>query len=487
MYRTVFVLVATILLLAGCQSAQGPGTGGGGDDAPTASFTTSVSSGSAPLTVTFDATGSTDDGTLVSHAWSFGDGGTGSGATAMHTFAAAGTFLVTLTVTDDGGQTDVATGQILVADATGNVPPAASFAVTPTSGEAPLAVTVDASGSTDSDGAIASYAWDFGDGGTATGSTAGHTFAAAGTFAITLTVTDNSGATATATETVEVTGTSSTPSDKALVASGVTAGAGKEQLEEETATIGLEAVVLASDLATGGASLVTTGTLTQSAGGTWTYAATPADRLVVAFSSGTSMDFFITELNGDFTAPSTESFLRRDHIFRFRVVIAGQVDLSVDLATVSGNIQNTVAGSFTANGIVYTVDLATVGTYSFDVDSVTHEYADQTTGTVTATGLSLSVNESITYKLVGGAEQSSRSIENSWTVGADSYALTGGFIRRAFYETKPSELSYWRAEGTLTKNGVAIGGIGSTVDAVEITIFLDAAGDRTILETWKLP
>ena len=85
-----------------------------------------------------------------------------------------------------------------------NKPPHAAFAITPPSVSGSLQVAVDGSGSSDPDGTIASYAWSFGDGGSATGATASHTYLAAGTFTITLTVTDNSGAKGTATQQVTV-------------------------------------------------------------------------------------------------------------------------------------------------------------------------------------------------------------------------------------------------------------------------------------------
>ena len=60
-------------------------------------------------------------------------------------------------------------------------------------------------GSSDPDGTIASYAWDFGDGGTATGATASHTYTVAGDYTITLTVTDDDGDTDQASRAVSVT------------------------------------------------------------------------------------------------------------------------------------------------------------------------------------------------------------------------------------------------------------------------------------------
>ena len=65
-------------------------------------------------------------------------------------------------------------------------PPTASFTATPDD----LSVGLDASASTDTDGTIAAYAWDFGDGGTGTGARPSHTYAAPGTYQVTLTVTE---------------------------------------------------------------------------------------------------------------------------------------------------------------------------------------------------------------------------------------------------------------------------------------------------------
>src|SRR6185295_10687574 len=77
---------------------------------------------------------------------------------------------------------------------------------TPSSGIAPLAVTFSSAGSSDPDGTIASYAWTFGDGGSASGASASHTYATAGTFTTTLTVTDNAGATGSTSVLISATG-----------------------------------------------------------------------------------------------------------------------------------------------------------------------------------------------------------------------------------------------------------------------------------------
>ena len=90
---------------------------------------------------------------------------------------------------------------------TAHVPPTAALTATPSSGTAPLNVTLDASKSMDSDGTIVTYAFDFGDGNTTSGAaaTVTHTYAAAGSFTAKVTVTDNAGATGSASASVSIT------------------------------------------------------------------------------------------------------------------------------------------------------------------------------------------------------------------------------------------------------------------------------------------
>ncbi|GAB2875422.1 PKD domain-containing protein [Nocardioides pacificus] len=96
-------------------------TPSGDNQAPTAAFTSSVSS----LAVQFDASGSTDsDGTLRTWAWDFGDGTTGAGQLVSHSYALAATYTVRLTVTDDGGATSSVTH-----DVTTSTPPVDSTVV----------------------------------------------------------------------------------------------------------------------------------------------------------------------------------------------------------------------------------------------------------------------------------------------------------------------------------------------------------------------
>lgn len=147
--------------------------------APVASFTAATSG----LQAAFDATGSTDaDGDALSYAWSLGDGGDAQGATLQHTYAASGTYTVTLTA-NDGQATHVATKQVTVQAP--NQAPRAGFEHTIDGLTVRLTSTA-----TDADGDDLQHRWSLGDGSRASGRTTQHTYGAPGTYTVTLTADD---------------------------------------------------------------------------------------------------------------------------------------------------------------------------------------------------------------------------------------------------------------------------------------------------------
>ncbi|MHC4230880.1 MAG: PKD domain-containing protein, partial [Planctomycetota bacterium] len=86
-----------------------------GNNPPTAAATANPTSGDAPLTVSFDATGSSDpDGDSLSFSWDFGDGSQGSGAIVSHTYQGQGIYPAILTVDDGRGASDDVTATIAV-------------------------------------------------------------------------------------------------------------------------------------------------------------------------------------------------------------------------------------------------------------------------------------------------------------------------------------------------------------------------------------
>jgi len=154
--------------------------------APSASFTYDCTG----VSCTFDGTGSSDsDGSITSYEWSFGDGEEAGSPNPQKDFPDTGTYDVTLTVTDDGGLSDSITQQVSVVKP--NSPPTAAFTVDCDY----LDCDFDATDTTDGDGTVEAYAWDFGDGKTGTGVTPNHVYESPGTYTVKLTVTDNEGMT----------------------------------------------------------------------------------------------------------------------------------------------------------------------------------------------------------------------------------------------------------------------------------------------------
>ncbi|MDO8954849.1 MAG: PKD domain-containing protein, partial [Gammaproteobacteria bacterium] len=168
-----------------------------GNVLPEAFLNLSTWEGEAPLAVDFFASASDSDGTIVSYSWDFGDGASANSTNASHSYTLAGNYTVTLTVTDNDGATATAQTTVTVSPAAANMVPTALFYMTQDSGVAPLDVGFDGAYSTDDDGTVTNYLWNFGDGNSATGANVSHVYTTAGSFTAKLTVTDDKGAQAT--------------------------------------------------------------------------------------------------------------------------------------------------------------------------------------------------------------------------------------------------------------------------------------------------
>jgi len=175
-------------------------TTGGTNSPPTASISADITSVLPGETVTFSVAASDPDGTIASHEWHW-DAVDESGAgappsTATRSWAAEGTYDVSLSVTDDGAPAQTVKSNTVTITVSANSAPVIDAAnVTPTSGDAPLSVTFSAS-ATDADGDALTYTWDFDADGApdAVGPTAMHTYPAAGHYDPVLTVSDGTSA-----------------------------------------------------------------------------------------------------------------------------------------------------------------------------------------------------------------------------------------------------------------------------------------------------
>ncbi|MEZ8079639.1 immune inhibitor A domain-containing protein [Enterovibrio norvegicus] len=162
------------------------------DDAPTASFSAAIEGNE----VIFIDQSSDKEGAITQWAWDFGDGYRSSEQHPVHVYSQGGIYSVSLTVTDAFGQTNTDTQRVTL-----NVAPEADFDVIQV-GKWALFI----SASTDSDGDINKYHWNFGDGRKAASSVGmvWHTYRKRGKYDVTHTVTDDLGGTDSETKKISV-------------------------------------------------------------------------------------------------------------------------------------------------------------------------------------------------------------------------------------------------------------------------------------------
>jgi PKD repeat protein len=183
---------------------------------PVAAYTYSPTLPVPNSPVTFDASASLSNTAIIGYSWDFGDGTTGSGVSPQHTYRAAGSYRVTLTITDDKGRTSNPCEEtIVVASATS---PIANFGFSPSTPAPSQTIFFNASTSVAGTGrTIADCAWDFGNGRSAHGVTTTTSYDAAGTYNVTLIVTDDVGQKASKAQSVTVSQSSSAAPTAAFV------------------------------------------------------------------------------------------------------------------------------------------------------------------------------------------------------------------------------------------------------------------------------
>jgi PKD repeat protein len=173
---------------------------------PTASFVVSPTPVNQNVAVTFDGSASgagTNATQITSYSWSFGDGATAQGATVTHAYTQTGSFTATLTVTNDR-TIQASTSQTVAVSA--SVAPVASFVFSPAAPLVNQNVVFNGDTSKASAGhTITQFSWNFGDGATASGFTANHTYSQLGTFNVTLSVVDEAGQKGSVSQAVTVT------------------------------------------------------------------------------------------------------------------------------------------------------------------------------------------------------------------------------------------------------------------------------------------
>lgn len=183
---------------------------------PVPAFTIAPQSVAANAVTNFDATAScpgqlvggacpASAGTIVSYAWNFGDGSTATGKIVSHTYTRQQTYQVSLTITNDRGQSATTTRAV---DVGVGALPTATFTSSPTDPVPNQPVHFDATPSRAGAGhSLVRYVWNYGDGSERQDSNSpivSHAYVAEGTYVVTLNIVDEVGQVATATRTVTV-------------------------------------------------------------------------------------------------------------------------------------------------------------------------------------------------------------------------------------------------------------------------------------------
>jgi len=307
-------------------------------DAPTANFTGAPTSGNVPLAVSFT---DSSTGSPTAWSWTFGDGNASTVQSPSHTYASAGTYTVSLVATNSvGWDSETKTDYITVT----NVPaPVANFSGTPTTGNAPLAVSfTDSSTNTPT-----AWSWDFGDSSTSTVQNPSHTYAA-GTYTVSLTAA-NAGGSDGETKTNYITVTVAAPTYVAAgsVASGT--GAITPALPSGRATND----ILLLFLETANQAI----SITNQNGGTWTQV-TNSPQSVGSGSTATRLTVFWSRYNGTQGAPTTSD--SGDHQAGRIIAIRGATTSGDPCDVTAGGTESTADTSGAIPGATTTVANALV-------------------------------------------------------------------------------------------------------------------------------
>ncbi len=226
------------------------------------------------------------------------------------------------------------------------------------------------------------------------------------------------------------------------------------------------------------------GTLQQSVSdpAAFSYSPTPDDRLRIILANGTEIVYDTSAISGDFGFDAN-FFLLNEYQLRYKVIVAPIIDLTIDANRGNGVLWGTVSGTAQIEGTSYTVSLTLGGSY-VPFTSITKP---ELTGTVTANGFDMQVNETIEF-VSGQSIFLTNKSNNSWTAEGSQFQYTAE-ISKAFQCGHAANVaSDWQANGSLTQDGATIGALSVNIESAadQINIAASAPDGPIILERYRL-
>ena len=232
-----------------------------------------------------------------------------------------------------------------------------------------------------------------------------------------------------------------------------------------------------------------TGTITETAPRVFAFNPVPADRLIVAFQNGTRTEFIVTRLEGDLSGDNKD-FIRANHRLEYRVKSSAQgelgaVDLLIASSRVGADQTVTSKGTVALGGQTFSADLryAQRIVSDFGPGSVTFQFQDALTGTLSAANFAAQINETTDFKVVSvssAVAQNIRTINTAWSDNGKQFRIQNGVVKTVFKDGEAVEPDFWNATGTLLRDGQVIGNFTKTAAGNSIELSLKTATEKIV-------
>lgn len=244
----------------------------------------------------------------------------------------------------------------------------------------------------------------------------------------------------------------------------------------------VELVFMASLANAGNLTLV--GTVTIDAAGNSAYTATPTEELRLVEANGAVNNLFVHHFEG-INLESAQSFFENN----YQIECTGRSEnfsLKVASVRIGDQQEEQVQGWVLVNNQRLEADLTIQTASVLNLSAgLKHESASIVTGSTLVDGIKISAQQRTEYKMVNGAENIKQALTFSWTHDGAYYELHDGFWQTAFYNGVRSEPEFWRAEGTLLRNGSSYGELYMKTIPGAFQLMLYTPDEEIILKRWE--